>query len=240
MDLISDFESRLATWLTDFCKARGLDASLFPGATDVWHAIDVEPFLRSLELFPALGMGKFRWPRGHSQIGLFGHGSRASQPRPPTFARETIAVMGAVADLHQRLNWPPNLIEVETARGVFDFAAYAPVAVESERMVIAGEAKQSTRELERWLPELLRCSEIGSHESQEHAPGARMATRLNAHTKWAGLITARPDWLWLVALGGRRAFRLTYVSDDKILVREGGSTPGVDYTPVQGEGITNL
>lgn len=180
--------------------------------------------MRSLALFPDPVMGKFRWPRSHSELSLFGHGPKNRDPRPPTFSRETILVLGAVADLHQKLGWPRELIEVETANYAFDFAAFEQIPGRGDRMVIAGEAKRSVDEAVRWLSALRVCMMLGDHEVKVHALEATKSIRTNAHKKWQQLTTTRPDHMWIVAPGSRRAFRMSYPKDMAEMA-ETGSAP---------------
>jgi hypothetical protein len=228
-DTVAAFESLLAGWLDKFCAAEGLDSSSLFAHQEAWRSDDVEPFLRSLNLFESIGDGRFRWRRGHGAIGLFWHGSRSRIPRPVILARETIATMGAVADLHERLHWPEQMIEVETADYAFDFAAYSGDPDGTEQMTIAGEAKRSVREANAWLGALMRCIAMGEHALDEHAKGSQDAGRLrNAHKKRDALIRSHPRYLWLVAVGGRRAFAVSYEGTDMVL-DEVGSSPPLDF-----------
>jgi len=154
---------------------------------------------------------------------LFGHGSKSVTPRPVTFARESIAVMGAVADLHQLRHWPRELIEVETENYVFDFAGYALATDGPERMIVAGEAKRSPDELGRWLPMLVDCLAMPKHDEAAHPSSPAR----NAHRKAHGLRLARPDFIWLVAIGERRCLQIRYEIDRVVLADVGTIPP--DY-----------
>lgn len=132
--------------------------------------------------------------------------------------------MGVVADLVQRLGWPAELVEVETADYVFDFAAYRAYPI-GEVMIVAGEAKADARIADRWLSDFLACSLLGRHEIERHtASEAR-----NAHKKFDRLLEARASYLWLVAPGVRRCFRLAYASA-LITLEDIGTTPP-NYDP---------
>jgi hypothetical protein len=215
--------SKLKLWLAEFSEAGGLEPTLLNLDEESWDPDDIDGFERAIELFPSRGKGKFRWPRGHSEIALFWHGPKSQVPRSPHFAREAIAVMAAVADLHQELGWPRELIEVETKNYVFDFAAYQ-VSAGGECMAIGGEAKSSGAEIECWLDALIYCSHLGEHASTVHEVAPRKQIRRNAHKKWVELVAEAPDYLWLVAPGSRRAFALSH-RGHKISLTESGALP---------------
>lgn len=224
-DTIAEFKSRLNRWLLEFCEAKGLEPSVYTGRNEVWQIADVEPFLRAAELFDSSGAGVFRWPRTHSEITLFWAGNRSSSPRPAFLARETLVTMGAVAELHEQLNWPTELIEVETKGYTFDFAAYETTADGAERMVIAGEAKALARDLDKWQVALDGCMAMAPHDADAHKTESQAQVRLNAHKKRVGLDLYRPDYLWLVALGTRRSFRVLRGSLGPLLEPAGLTPP---------------
>jgi hypothetical protein len=120
-------------------------------------------------------------------------------------ALESVVVMGTVADLVQRLEWPPHLVEVETPDYVFDFAAYVGDA-QGEAMVIAGEAKASQRIADQWMSELRGCGSDHDHQLDAHST----ASSKNAHKKFSRLLEVRPPYLWVVGPRFRTCFRVRY------------------------------
>src|SRR5689334_21472868 len=101
----ASFRDEVESRLNSFCAAQNVVPPVRPFPFERVSADIAGEFVAALREFEELRPGVLRWARGHSEIGLFGHGVRSAVPRRATVALETVAVIAAVGHL-RTLNCP--------------------------------------------------------------------------------------------------------------------------------------
>lgn len=194
--------------LPTFCDdpARGFDSSVLVPSAIAISELDAHNFLRAIDsrLVVDTGGGRYRSARSQANEQLFWEGSRKVVPRPLTLWLEPVITIATVARLHFDLAWPLHCLGMQSKDYAFDFVAY-----EGDRVVIAGEVKKSSREIDTLVEHMV---EFGRAGAQEAPP--KGDKRLNAFQKWRALRGSAIPIFWAVGPNDyTKAFRVNYHAD---------------------------
>lgn len=195
-----EFWRRLQTeWLPAYCNdpARRYDISGFRADAKQVTDIDARDFLRALDhkIVSVDSGDRFRMPRSNVDEVIFYEHSTKISPRPFSLWIEPIITIAAVARLHLAYGWPVDCLGMQSEKWEFDLMAFKPNDPDHE--FIAGEAKPTRRELDKFLAHLNECCAEGEHD----CAGAKR-DRNNAHKKWLGLKRRRSPIFWALGPGG--------------------------------------
>jgi hypothetical protein len=216
-DPAEELKARMRGYLDAWCAERHLDPRGFNFDRLSFEESEAWSLLRGIErqVLPVAEDGTITWPNRHAVLDYFWHGPRDSNPRAIHFARESVVVAGAVADLQIDYGYPPDRIWIETKHGTFDLAVHLGPS-ESDPMLIAGEAKRSERLADELVAEIRDCARRGAHEGSE-CPHRQ-------HVKYVGLVRIRPQFLWVLSPRQRHAFEVGG-SEDHITLAEVADIP---------------
>jgi hypothetical protein len=209
-DALSTFERLLHEHLIpEFCRdpKRGCECSGFKGNSAQVNEDDARYFLSAIDngLVKHLGNGLYRAPKSAASEQFFWQGPKAAIPKTYTLWLEPIITVAALGRLHFDYNWPKALLGTQSSDWAFDVTAFLP---EQPNMVIAGEVKKSTSEVER----LLQLMEVFGLQPDLQQPVS--GKERNAYKKVVALRSQKPPVFW--ALGPAnfsRVFAVDYGSD---------------------------
>jgi hypothetical protein len=136
--------------------------------------------------------------------------------------REWLTHAAAVASLHLDFHYPRYNIALDV--DALDILVYSP----SNQPLVAVEAKQSSKLLERMLAEISTLQRHGL-ELRCNAPPLS-----NAAKKYRGLLALRPEFFLAVAPGISRAYAVHYPDDRAVQTAELISIEGIPAATDQG------
>jgi hypothetical protein len=218
VDVQQEFWHRLrAEWLPAYCNDSGRCYAAEGFRADAKQVTDADArdFLRALDLkvVSVDGGGRFRMPQSKTHEVIFWEHSTLITPRPITLWLEPIVTIAAIARLHLDYGWPKECLGMQSQDSAFDLMAFKPPDFENEH--IAGEVKDSARQLYRLLEHMNQCCAEGDSECS--APKIRK----NAHRKVAGLKRCRAPIFWALGPGGdSRVFQVSYGNDGSIALKQ--------------------
>lgn len=203
-----------------------------PAINPPFQVDEAEGFLRAIEgglvcvaPQPRLSGGMemtFLSPMSHVKGHFFSTLTKGSGKRG--LSRESIAQYAAIADLVFIQGWPVNQIVVESQHWELDFVVYDRERSDPRaQVVIFGEAKSRSDELDRLVAEMTECG--GKSPEVHPSPHAR-----TKHNKCLGLLALprHPDsqlHFWGVAPGKRVAFRVQFDASGSFSLTEDSGIP---------------
>jgi hypothetical protein len=214
MDAQQEFWHRLREeWLPAYCNdsKRRYAIEGFDAGSKTVSEQDARNFLRAIDqkVVSVDSGGRFRMPRSKTHEVLFWEHSTLITPRPVTLWLEPVITIAAIARLHLDYGWPVDCLGMQSADSAFDLMAFRPPNFENE--YIAGEVKDSAKQLDRLLAHMNQCCAEGDSECS--AP----KTRKNAHRKVVGLKRCRAPIFWALAPDrDSRVFEVEYGDDERI------------------------
>ena len=144
---------------------------------------------------------------------IFWEHSTLITPRPITLWLEPVITIAAVARLHLDYDWPVDCLGMQSEDSAFDVMAFKPDDLKNEH--IAGEVKDSARQLDRLLAHMKQCGAEGDADCSEPK------IRRNAHRKIAGLKRCRAPIFWAWGQDGdSRVFEVSYGNDGRIVLNQ--------------------
>ena len=217
MDVQQEFWRRLENeWLPAYCNDPARCYAIEGFKADAKKVVDVDArdFLRALDhnVVSVHSGGRFRMPQSKTHEVIFWEHSTSISPRPITLWVEPIITIAAIARLHLDYGWPVDCLGMQSKDSAFDLMAFKPPDFENEH--IAGEVKDSARQLDRLLEHMNQC--CAEADSECSAPKIRK----NAHRKIAGLKRCRAPIFWSLGPGGdSRVFNVSYGNDGSIALK---------------------
>jgi hypothetical protein len=218
MDARQEFWRRLREeWLPAYCNdpKRRYAIEGFDAGSKTVSEQDARDFLRAIDqkVVSVDSGGRFRMPQSKTHEVLFWEHSTLISPRPITLWLEPIITIAAVSRLHLDFGWPIDCLGMQSADSAFDLTSFKPPDFENE--YIAGEVKDSAKQLDRLLAHMNQCCAEGDSECS--AP----KTRKNAHRKVVGLKRCRAPIFWAIGPGGDgRVFEVAYGDDGRIVLSQ--------------------
>lgn len=217
MGVQQEFWHRLTEdWLPAYCHdpARRYDPAGFRTVAKQVTNIDARDFLRAVDhnVVTVDSGGRFRMPRSSVNEVIFWEHPAKITPRPISLWIEPIVTIAAVARLHLDYGWPRECLGMQSINWEFDVTAFAPSDPMNEH--IAGEAKATSKELDKFLAYLEQCCAAGEHKCDEEKPA-----RKNAHKKWLGLKRCRAPIFWAIGPGGdSRVFDVSFRDNGTVVL----------------------
>lgn len=214
MDAQQEFWHRLREeWLPAYCNdpKRRYATEGFDAGSKTVSEQDARDFLRAIDqkVVSVDSGGRFRMPQSKTHEVIFWEHSALISPRPITLWLEPVITIAAVARLHLDYGWPVDCLGMQSADSAFDVMAFKPDDLKNEH--IAGEVKDSAKQLDRLLAHMNQCCAEGDSEC------SASKTRKNAHRKMAGLKRCRAPIFWAIGPGGdSRVFEVSYRDDGRI------------------------
>ncbi len=202
-----EFRRRLEEWLLAYCndpKRRYAPEGFSIGSKTVTD-LDARDFLRAIDrkVVSFDAGGRFWMPQSKTHEVLFWEHSTLINPRPITLWLEPIITIAAVARRHLDYGWPAECLGMQSEDSAFDITAFKPGLFKNE--YIAGEIKDSSKQLDRLLAHMNQCCAEGDVRCS--APGARK----NAHRKVTGLRRCGAPLFWALGPGGdSKVFDVSY------------------------------
>jgi hypothetical protein len=162
------------------------------------------------------GRGSFELPRSGQRAGIFWHGSQTtgSERRSVFFAYEGLITVAMAEALVSR-GWSKAHLEFEPVEEAFDLGLSDP---RPGRLLIACESKRTRRLVDELVTSVRACGLRGRH-SKRGCPADK-----TGHSKYEGLVDARPELLIVVAPDYRRVFALVYLRDGFVSLVEADDT----------------
>lgn len=217
--MLQKFRDRILNdLLPEFCNdpSRAWTTDGFKADWDKISEIDAADFLRGIDggLVKHEGRGQYKAPRSRALEQFFWSGLVKKIPRPVTIWVEPIITVATVARLRFDLEWPAELIGMQSSDWAFDAATYLSNASEAE--YIACEIKKSRAELLQVI-ELMK--QFGSRPPIDRREVK--AKELNAYKKLQALRSRRAPFFFLaVGPGGPAfcdAFKVQYDEQDDLV-----------------------
>ena len=173
---------------------------------------DASHFFRAFEhsVVTDSGGGRYIMPKSKTFEMIFWEGSKLKSPRNITLWIEPIITIGAIGRLHLDLDWPKELLGMQSKDGAFDLVAYS--SIESDDFYIAGEVKKTSKELHDLIHNLF------NFDVATHYDYLKMDRKLvNSHKKWLSLKQSRAPYFWAIGPGDEtNMFKVKYLQDGNI------------------------
>lgn len=208
MDVQQKFWRRLKEkWLPAYCNdpKRKYSTEGFSAGTKAVTDHDARDFMRAIDhkVVSVDSGGRFRMPQSKTHEVIFWEHSTLITPRPITLWLEPVITIAAIARLHLDYGWPIECLGMQSKDSAFDMMAFKPNDLENE--FIAGEVKETSKQLDRLLGHMTKC---GAEGDAECSAGS---TRKNAHRKVVGLRRCRAPIFWALGPGAdSRVFDVHY------------------------------
>lgn len=208
MDILEQFSDRVIhDWLPKYCgdAARNYPLEGFRLSSIGVDVEDARCCMLAIDSGVVIdtGGGRYLAAKSFAVEVLFWEGQKAKHPRPITLWHEPVITMAALARLHLEYGWPKELLGMQSKGWAFDLAAYGPASSDHPR--ILAEVKKSNAEMRRLARDLFALSTLPAFESHDSC-----GVLENSVKKWRGLLSARPNILWLI--GPARAGMVYHVS----------------------------
>lgn len=223
-DAMDTFKKRLfRDWLPAYCNDLNRQYSLEGFVEDSISAlspVDARDFMRALDrqLLVCDDGGRFTAPLSKATEVIFWEHERNTVPRKITLWLEPVITIACVARLHLDFGWPLEMIGMQSDGYAFDVATYPSGCL--DQMMIAGEVKKTTKELNSLISKLSLCCAEGEHD---HC--LNLGSRKNAHKKWVGLNRFRGSIFWAVGPGAdNRVFRVIFRDEHAVALEPAALT----------------
>lgn len=206
---LEKFRARLAAeWIPSFCEARATKG--FAPAGFRWDTFgrlseyDARWFLLAVDhALVTESDGFLTAAKSTAKEQLFWSGSTRVSPRTFTLWTEPIITIGALARLNIEFGWPSDRLACQPEGWGLDLATYDA----ANRMIVGGEAKKASREIDRLLELMVVYAKEPDHPAPPKGP------LINAFKKVVAIRTYRPEVFWAIGPKGEsRVFNVTWKS----------------------------